>query len=151
MPPGFKFYIVTHSYSSRPFLCALGSAQWKSFKFGVHFTRYTVVSTHCSLLPLSLFIGKLLINFQWLLSWLLHRWRRRLSVSNLSSEKKLLTFRLNAPVVIRAKVNRKKTEGSVQRTTCEFFEAIIMSCLWKWDYSSACWKGAFMSSTSNIY
>ena len=24
IPPGFKFYVVTRSYSSRPFLCALG-------------------------------------------------------------------------------------------------------------------------------
>ena len=60
-------------------------------KFQVWCTFYKVhcgVCTHCSLLPLSLFIGKLLINFQWLLSWLLRKWRRRLSVSNLSSEKK---------------------------------------------------------------
>ena len=24
IPPGFEFYVVTHSYSSRPFFCALG-------------------------------------------------------------------------------------------------------------------------------
>ena len=44
--------------------------------------------------------------FQWLLSWLLHR----ISVTNLSSENNLPTFWLNAPVVIRAKVKRCKTE-----------------------------------------
>ena len=41
----------------------------------------------------------------WLLCWLLHKWRERLSVTNYSSENNLLTFRLNAPVVIREKFN----------------------------------------------
>ena len=45
-------------------------------------------------------------SFQWLLSWLLHEWRGRLSVTNLSSENNWLTFRLNAPVVISAKVKK---------------------------------------------
>ena len=39
----------------------------------------------------------------WLLSWLLHKWRERLSVTNLSSENNLPMFWLNAPVVIRLK------------------------------------------------
>ena len=35
-----------------------------------------------------------------------HKWRRRLSVTNLSLENNLPTFQLNAPVVIRAKVKK---------------------------------------------
>ena len=35
---------------------------------------------------------------------------RRLSVTNYSSENNLPTFRLNAPVVIRAKVNKVRTK-----------------------------------------
>ena len=38
-------------------------------------------------------------HFQWLLSWFLHKRRGRLSDTNLSSEKNLPMFRLNAPVV----------------------------------------------------
>ena len=37
------------------------------------------------------------------LHWQPYRMKRRLSVTNLSSENNLPTFRLNAPVVIRAK------------------------------------------------
>jgi len=29
IPPCFDYYVVTHSYSSRPFLCALGAVLWR--------------------------------------------------------------------------------------------------------------------------
>ena len=46
------------------------------------------------------------MGFQWLLSWLLHKWRR-LSVTNYSSENNLPTFRLNAPVTFRPDDDRR--------------------------------------------
>ena len=51
--------------------------------------------------------------FQWLLTLLLHKWKRKVQISdtNLSianlSKKKLPTVQLNAPVVIRARVTTK--------------------------------------------
>ena len=41
--------------------------------------------------------------------YVLHKQRERLSVTNLSLENNLLMFRLNAPVVIRAKVKEVRT------------------------------------------
>ena len=50
--------------------------------------------------------------FQWVLSWLLHQWGR-LSVTNLSLDKTLLSFQLNAPVVIRTKDAFSRNVGKV--------------------------------------
>ena len=47
-------------------------------------------------------------NFQWLLSWLLHKRKGRLSATNLSSDNNVLTFRLNAAVIFRVKVKKCK-------------------------------------------
>ena len=55
------------------------------------------------------------INFQWLLSWLLHKCK--LSVTNYSLENNLPTFRLNAPVVIRAKVKEVRTNITIYSHT----------------------------------
>ena len=61
-------------------------------------------------------------DLQWLLSWLLHQWTERLSVTNLSLEEALPTFWLNAPVVIRAKW---MTTGAFSRNVCKVFSKLI--------------------------
>ena len=57
----------------------------------------TVVSEGCVKLNS---VSMSMVVFQWLLSWLLHKWRERLSGTNLSSENNLPMFWLNAPVAL---------------------------------------------------
>ena len=127
---GFEFYIVTRSYSSRPFLCALGTLHvlyvipilhelrpqtTPSHKWAGHETRLQMsLSPSISvvaIIDISIVLAtKYKCNPPY--NYMYMYMKRRLSGTNFSLENKLLTYRLNAPVVIRAKV--KKCEQTLR-------------------------------------